>query len=69
MLSTTGKKQDTAPIAIFEPGPTPQSRISTGNRMILGVGPNQVNQRSNAAASPREAPSTRPVATPSRPPC
>ena len=68
MLNSTGKKQDTAPIATFEPGPTPQNRISTGNRMIFGVGANQVIQRSSAAAMNADAPNTRPIATPSTPP-
>ena len=38
-LIAIGKKHDSAPIAIFEPGPTPNHMIITGKKMILGVGP------------------------------
>ena len=38
-LSATGKKQESAPIAILEPGPTPNHMIMTGKKMIFGVGP------------------------------
>ena len=38
-LSAIGKKQETAPIAILEPGPTPNHMIMTGKKMIFGVGP------------------------------
>ena len=37
--SATGKKHDTAPIATFEPGPTPNHMIMIGKKMIFGVGP------------------------------
>ena len=38
-LRATGKKQDSAPMAIFEPGPTPNHMIMIGKKMIFGVGP------------------------------
>ena len=38
-LIATGKKQETTPIAIFDPAPTPNHMIMTGKKMILGVGP------------------------------
>ena len=38
-LIATGKKQDSTPIAIFDPAPTPNHMIMTGKKMILGVGP------------------------------
>ena len=38
-LIAIGKKQDTTPIAIFEPAPTPNHMIITGKKMIFGVGP------------------------------
>ncbi len=37
--SATGKKHEIAPIAIFDPGPTPNHMIITGKKMIFGVGP------------------------------
>ncbi len=37
--SAIGKKQEIAPIATFDPGPTPNHMIITGKKMILGVGP------------------------------
>jgi hypothetical protein len=37
--SATGKKQDSAPIAILDPMPTPNHMIMMGKKMILGVGP------------------------------
>ena len=38
-LIAIGKKQDTAPIAILDPDPTPNHMIITGKKMIFGVGP------------------------------
>ena len=38
-LIAIGKKQETAPIAIFDPEPTPNHMIITGKKMIFGVGP------------------------------
>ena len=38
-LSTMGKKHDSAPIATFEAGPTPNHMIMIGKKMIFGVGP------------------------------
>ena len=38
-LIAIGKKQDSAPIAIFDPAPTPNHMIITGKKMIFGVGP------------------------------
>jgi hypothetical protein len=38
-LIATGKKQEIAPIAVFEPSPTPNHMIITGKKMIFGVGP------------------------------
>ena len=38
-LSATGKKQEIAPIATFEPGPTPNHMIMIGKKMIFGHGP------------------------------
>ena len=38
-LITIGKKQDMAPIAIFDAGPTPNHMIMIGKKMIFGVGP------------------------------
>ena len=38
-LSATGKKQDSVPSAIFDPGPTPNHMIMIGKKMIFGVGP------------------------------
>ncbi len=37
-LSATGKKQDSAPIATFDDGPTPNSAIRIGRKTIFGVG-------------------------------
>jgi hypothetical protein len=39
MLSATGKKQEIAPIATFDPGPTPNHMIMMGKKMIFGQGP------------------------------
>ena len=39
VLIAIGKKHDATPIAILEPGPTPNHMIITGKKMILGVGP------------------------------
>ena len=33
------KEADTAPIAIFDPAPTPNHMMMTGKKMIFGVGP------------------------------
>ena len=38
-LNATGKKQDSVPSAILEPGPTPNHMIMIGKKMIFGVGP------------------------------
>ncbi len=38
-LIATGKKQETAPMAILDPAPTPNHMIITGKKMIFGVGP------------------------------
>ena len=38
-LMAMGKKQDTTPMAIFDPVPTPNHMIMTGKKMIFGVGP------------------------------
>jgi hypothetical protein len=38
-LSAIGKKQESAPMATFEPPPTPNHMIMTGKKMIFGVGP------------------------------
>ena len=38
-LMAIGKKQDTTPIAILEPDPTPNHMIITGKKIIFGVGP------------------------------
>jgi hypothetical protein len=38
-LSATGKKQEIAPIATFDPGPTPNHMIMMGKKMIFGQGP------------------------------
>ena len=38
-LIAIGKKHESAPIAIFEPAPTPNHMIITGKKMIFGVGP------------------------------
>ena len=38
-LSTIGKKHEIVPIAILDPGPTPNHMIITGKNTILGVGP------------------------------
>ena len=38
-LIAIGKKQDSTPIAILEPEPTPNHMIMTGKKMIFGVGP------------------------------
>jgi hypothetical protein len=38
-LIATGKNEDSAPIATLEPGPTPNHMISSGKKMIFGVGP------------------------------
>ena len=37
-LKAIGKKHDSAPMAIFEPPPTPNITMNTGRKMILGVG-------------------------------
>ena len=36
-LSATGKKHEIAPIAILEPGPTPNHMIMTGKKMIFAA--------------------------------
>ena len=38
-LIAIGKKHEIAPIAIFDPEPTPNHMIITGKKMIFGVGP------------------------------
>ena len=38
-LIAIGKKQEIAPMAIFDPEPTPNHMIITGKKMIFGVGP------------------------------
>ena len=38
-LSATGKKQEIAPIATLEPGPTPNHMIMIGKKMIFGHRP------------------------------